>query len=778
MLRHRRQRWAAMDFLLASYRKQKKWIRFRQLLLLLSRLAVATLLIALLCGWTGGKQLLGVLGGQTTHHVVILDDSYSMGDDSTVSGSDASTAYARALRSLQTLTQRLAGDDGNHQLTVMRASRASIAVRGGSESGDAAADLSAQTISADGRLISRVMATSVSSIRTDLISALDLAGQLINSTPADANYLYVASDFRSSDWGSPERVAESMRAFANEKLEIRMIDCAAKSSPNLAITDVSPVQDVWVANVPVFIRATVKNYSLSEAKNIAVSCRVIRYGSDVQQINPTQQVSGNIDALPALMIESLAPGAEVTKTFQVYIPQTGTHAIEVSLPADSLAIDNTRVCTLPLSDASKVLVVDSDPDAMGAYYIGSVLNPGSQVRIGAIPEIQPPSFLRSITYEDLTRYRAVYLVDLPEITDSAADALQSYVENGGGVAWFLGGNVVADSYNKTLLVRNRQLLPGALDKAIPLPPSDSDKTGDVVFGENGTLVDPLRGGGDVALSRIGLAQSWTLVESDPQDELASDSPGEGNDAENKIRVRTVLSRRDAMPLVTQHNVGLGRVVTALTGVDGSWTNWTSDGTFVPFLLLTNASLWSGAAPPTQRRVDDSLDRVLVTDDFFPEIKLAPAANVPPRVPIEAVATEDAGEGRIAIRFQPAERLLSGETDVDELLRPGVFEWELQRSDGAREVIPVASVIEIGEGDLKRADQAQIVQGLLPIEVQFLSSETYNEETRVAGSSTITLVLLALLGLILAAEQMLAYWASYHLAPTMKAGSLHGGLQSE
>ncbi len=27
MLRHRRQRWAAMDFLLASYRKQKKWIR-------------------------------------------------------------------------------------------------------------------------------------------------------------------------------------------------------------------------------------------------------------------------------------------------------------------------------------------------------------------------------------------------------------------------------------------------------------------------------------------------------------------------------------------------------------------------------------------------------------------------------------------------------------------------------------------------------------------------------------------------------------------------------
>ena len=64
-----------MDFLLASYRKQKKWIRLRQLLLLLSRMAVAALLISMLCGWTGGGQILGVLVGRTTHHLVILDDS-------------------------------------------------------------------------------------------------------------------------------------------------------------------------------------------------------------------------------------------------------------------------------------------------------------------------------------------------------------------------------------------------------------------------------------------------------------------------------------------------------------------------------------------------------------------------------------------------------------------------------------------------------------------------------------------------------------------------------
>ena len=276
MLRHRRQRWAAMDFLLASYRKQKKWIRLRQLLLLLSRLAVATLLIALLCGWTGGGQILGSLGGATTHHVVVLDDSYSMGDESIGPNSrrsaitdDASpesransfTAYGRSLQALQDLTRRLAASDGNHQLTVMRASRAAMSTRGGSESGDAAADLSAQTIMSDARLVNRLMSTTASPIRTDLVPALDLATELINTTPADTKYLYIASDFRERDWGSAERLAESLRKVSGD-VSIRMIDCATQPGSNLAITDISPAQDVWVAGVPVVVSVTVKNYGM------------------------------------------------------------------------------------------------------------------------------------------------------------------------------------------------------------------------------------------------------------------------------------------------------------------------------------------------------------------------------------------------------------------------------------------------------------------------------------------------------------------------------------
>lgn len=768
MLRHRRQPWAAMEFLLASYRKQKKWVRLRQLLLLLSRLALASLLIALLCGWTGGGQILGVLGGRTTHHVVILDDSYSMGDESLGPGlprfagvdetRGATTAYGRSLLALQDLTRRLAASDGNHQLTVMRSSRAAMAIRGGSETGDAAADLSAQTVASDGRLINRVMATTTSPMRTDLVPALDLAGELVNTTPADDKYLYIASDFRQCDWGSAERIAESLLAVGSD-VEIRMIDCATQPSPNLGITDLSPVQDVWVAGVPVVVNVTVQNYSQNEAKNVALVSRVIRYPQSVQLADPTRQFSGDPESLPNLVIESLPAGAEVTKSFQVFIPQTGTHAIEVSLPDDALPIDNVRACTLPLTDAEKVLVIDGDADARGAYHIGSVLNPGSQVRLGAVPDIQPPSFLRSITLPTLSAYRAIYLVDVPEIGANAADALYQYVSRGGGLAWFLGPNVNRDSYNSILLAQDRALLPAPLGAVSELDATGVNLSPDLQFAEASSLLAPLRGSGDAALTLVGVASSWEL-----QDRRLNDEP-----AENAPRVRIVLKRRDGQPFVTQHEVGRGRVITTLSGLDGRWTNWPGDPTFVVFLLQSNAWMWSGAAPPTRRFIDEPLERSFSVESYVSQATYLPASGEPPRVPIEPVVErlepKAAGdEPMIRLRLDPNEMVISGQDNVDEVLRPGIGEWGLTRTDGSGRVLPEASVIHLGEGDLSRADPAAIAQQLLPLEVQFVSSSAWSEENKTAGSSTLTLLMLGLLGIVLAGEQLLAYWASYHVKP--------------
>lgn len=783
-----------MDFLLASYRKQKKWIVLRQLLLLLARLAVAALLIAMLCGWTGGRQLLGALGGQSTHHVIILDDSYSMAD-----ASAGATAYERSLKALEDLTRRLASDDGHHQLTVMRASRAAMAVRGGRESGDAAADLSAQTIGSDARLINRVMATEASPLRVDLVPALDLAGELLEATPADSRYLYIASDFRRRDWQSPERLAESLQRFSGTDTKVRMVDCAGNPAPNLGITDISPQPDVWVAGVPVVVSVTVRNYGQTPVTNVALSSRVIRYGRGAEVADPTRRFSGEVEPQPAVVIESLEGGAQVTKSFQVFVTESGTHAVEVALPEDALAIDNRRACTLPLSDVEKVLVIDGDADARGAYHVASVLDPGSQVRIGAIPEIQPPSFLRSATLETLAPYRAIYLIDLPEIGENAAAALSAYVRRGGGLAWFLGSQVQPEAYQQTLLAGDRQLLPAPLGEVTSLPPSDdSAAAGDVVLGEETGLLQPLRGGGDAAFSLVAVSKSWSLAAETPGEETEPVEAAESDPAEAPLRVREPLRRRDGQPLVTQHEVGRGRVITVLAGLDGSWTNWPGDPTFVVFLLQSNAALWSGAAPPTRRLVDEPLVRALPPEQYASEVTFLPPSQ-PPRVPLELSASPDpAGSADTAggpdgdteaadrsesqdeqdagrrVGFDPVEMVIADEPNVSEILRPGIAEWMLTLADGRTEVVPVASVIRLGEGDLARADKAEITRALEPVEVEFIDSQVWSGQNRTAGSSALTLWMLGLLVAFLAIEQALAYWAGYHISSRSNISSVATG----
>ena len=66
MMRHQRVQWAAMEFLLASYKKHRKWIWLKQLLLLLARIAVVVLVVAMLAQLKTRDQWLAIFGGRAT----------------------------------------------------------------------------------------------------------------------------------------------------------------------------------------------------------------------------------------------------------------------------------------------------------------------------------------------------------------------------------------------------------------------------------------------------------------------------------------------------------------------------------------------------------------------------------------------------------------------------------------------------------------------------------------------------------------------------------------
>ncbi|WP_283430695.1 BatA domain-containing protein [Neorhodopirellula lusitana] len=848
LLRHRRTQWAAMDFLLASYRKQRRWIVLRQLLLLLTRLAVAALLIAVLAGLIGGKRWLGAVGGQTTHHVIVLDDSYSMrqrvAGDSMAGGNTASesdsanpsqrdtTAYDRGLSVVAALVRRLASEEGTHQLTVMRASRATMVANSKDAAADAAADIAAQTITQDARQIERLMSTQASSLRTDLVPAIDLASDLLVANPADARQLYLVSDFAKRDWQSPRRLAQSLEAAEKTGAKISFIDCVdtsgkanntTTSTPrNLAITDLSPEPDVWVAGVPVTVNVTVKNFSSTAANNVAMTASVITYGRDVQRADPTSTLSGKTQSLPAIMIESIPAGQQLTKSFQVYIDQEGTHVVRIGLPDDALTIDNVRSCTIPLADAQRVLIIDNDPDGLGAYHVSSVLDPGSQVRVGAIPEIRPAAMLRDATLETLQRYRAIYLIDLPDISERTAETLEQYVREGGGLAWFLGDSVNADTYNRILAKEDRNLLPfpiGEIQTANALgnltangstADDKNQKPNSVVLGKDSDLLGPIAAAGNGVFGLVQVNKAWSVhrdhqltdrqlnassspeleAESTPNDgfvddafanaaELSSESAESGQpDLDTKV-----LLQRNDQPLATRHILGRGRVVTVMTDLNPQWNNWAGDPTFVVFLLQSNAMLFSGAAPPTSRFVDEPAELPLPGDTYLPTVTMLPPADEPPRLSIEIDADTQPTPGAdspnqlstmlgTTLKISPTEMAITDQAGFDEFLMPGIVEWQRTQTDGQTTVTPMATVLRVGESNLASTPHSEIVRDLAPMKVQFLSPSTWQNNDSIGGMSTFLLFLLGLLAVLLAVEQALAAWASYHVNPSTAPRTNH------
>ena len=124
LVRQRRVQWAAMEFLLHSQRKNSTWVRIKELLLMLLRMAAIAAVVLALAEPLLHREIGLRLGSHRTHHVVLLDDSFSMSDR----WADTS-AFERARQ-----TVRRIGDDASlhstpQSFTLLRFSAAQPAGR-------------------------------------------------------------------------------------------------------------------------------------------------------------------------------------------------------------------------------------------------------------------------------------------------------------------------------------------------------------------------------------------------------------------------------------------------------------------------------------------------------------------------------------------------------------------------------------------------------------------------------------------------------------------------
>lgn len=712
--RHRRIEWGAMQFLLESQKRNRKWIVLKQILLLLMRTAAVGLAVLMLAGPVIRSGWASLFGSGVTHHLILLDDSYSMADHW-----DETTALDEAKRVVVRVLDQARGRSDQQLVTLMRFSEAKNLAAG-------------STSEFDRRPLDNESLTNLEPFLTKLepsesnagpVEALQAAARLPEPTAGETRIAYLISDFRRPQWNEQAQVRQLVSRLRERTSKLLLVQSAYDERPNLAITHLAPESGIRAAGVEAWMELSVANYGDQTANNVTVS------------------IEQDGAKLPAVVVDEIPAGEQAMRRFRVTFPTAGSHQLEARLEGDAVATDNVRYFAAEIPAAFPVLVIDGSPEGDDGFYLRNALSPGGRNLAGWTPQVEPASFLRQ--HEKLGDYAVICLLDVARLDDPEVAALEDYVKGGGGLALFLGPEAVRSFYNDRLYHDGQGFLPAPLDVPAQLlrdaRVAESDlKVADhpvfrVFAGERNSFLSVAK-----VDFYYGIDPLWQ-------------PPTSGD-------VRTIARLRNGAPLFMEKKLGAGRVVVGLCKLSpkpteqGAWSNLSLNPVFP---VVANELV--GYLSATRRRydmrgVDEPVSLSVDEAPYLPEVRVrSPSASDRDA----AAVVPEAHDGRYIVNAPGAPH-------------SGVWEFQLTTREGKPETRMLAVNVPTGEGDLHLLPRAELEQRLRGIDYEFaLASQFSNSAEQLEGSRLADAMLYALLA-ALACEQLLAYSASYHPAAAKRA----------
>ncbi len=803
MMRHQRVKWAAMDFLLKSYKKNRNYVWLKQLLLLLMRMAAMLLLGLLLAGMGCHSETFQIEETSVTRHLVLLDDSFSM--DDRVGGD---TAFERAKRAIERIGAKADAVEGRHEITVLRYSAVSALAEGVSptaatgegtdkeEGEDAAAvaeapvtddvsedaalkaaeriyqmaDVSSVVIDSEfGRdWLDRAQNIQPSQLSVGPRDALQVLQQMLSGREDQEDIVYVVSDFRTKDWSDAAEVRDILASIKKTGAAIQLINCVEEERPNVSITRLEPEERTQAAGVPLFMKIDITNSGKSPAINKQLKIESLFFDPLKELGGDPQTLAPEVEELPVVLIPEIKAGETVTRRVQVHFPKAGTHVVRTTLSGDALSLDNERYCVVHFPEGVDVLVIDGSTETENGYFLSSIFEPeltdeedasGPRTRTGIKTTVHSVSFLRDKTVEDLEQYRTIYLCDVPRLDTGAVKSLEQYVKRGGGLGVFVGPNVASSYYNSNLYVEGTGLMPVPLSRDELLPEQTAEEIDESSKAPDINAIDHpvFEGFGDSAtsLARFVSVDRYMKVRSEWTPE-----PDGGTQVLAKLR--------NGDPFAIEKKYGDGRVVAVMTTAAPQW-NSMAFGPALPVMTLNMQSyLESARRGETSRPVASPIELEIASARS--DVKfIVPAADQPRLVVERTAKAEGAVEDEEASASQlmkasigrgqgEAASLRTGETD-----RAGIYEGWWFTSKGQPQVKRIAMNVETSEGRLEVVDKPQLKQYLessAPEVIRWDEIEVEESDNKGANMTNIFFVLLALLLLV---EQVFAYFISYHPA---------------
>lgn len=792
MLRHKRVKWAAMDFLLKSHKRNRNYIWLKQLLLLLARMAAILLVVLMLAGVGCTNRLMAFLAGVPTHHYLVVDDSYSMADEG-----GGGVAFQRAKEAAVRIAQKAGRLEGRHDVTLIRLSAADLALRqeaarqkspsdateaaagadevegsdpAASEKGpapptipleeeDPTAALEAVDFAFEpARQQASMVASTLNELQSSELSPGPISGlralrQLVSVNPEDRHVVYVFSDFREKDWGTPIELAETVADLPRDRTEFQFVKCVSEDRGNLGIVSLAPERNTVAAGVPFFVQVRVRNYGVDAARDVQVKMRTKFYDPSQEKPGAIETLSPEIESLPAERIAEIRPGETASLRIQAYFPLPGRHVVEVSLPEDVIPADNVRFASIDVPEGERALLIDGGSEREDAYFLQALFQPNfglgvtsGRARTGIQPDAKPLTYLRDVPAEELASNHTLFLLDVPRLEEKALENVKAFVEGGGGLAIFVGPHTDVGWYATTFYDGGEGLFPlplagqGTLGRADENEPADVQPLDHPVF-------EPFSG---ERSGLIGFVQVKTFLR-----------PTDGWRPEEGSSTIVAARLRDGSPLVVEKRYGEGRVLAFLTTVAPDWNNWARDPSFVVTALMTQSYLASGRRQVEPLTVGYPFRTTYDASVYLPEAEVVlPTEDEKIRIalPRPGVPDPEAETFRTITLGTDDQGELTQETS-----RAGVYEVWLTSKTGDVAVRRFAVNVDPDEGATALAGAPALATPLAGNSPRAIAWDDVVAETAERPASHWSQWILLGLILLLLAEQALAYSASYHPA---------------
>jgi hypothetical protein len=517
--RYREIDWGAMELLRKAMVVRSRRIRIEDLILLILRCLAVALLAMAMARPTVGAAGARFFGGESRVGMTIaLDASYSMAHRPGVH-----SRFDSALQKVREVLKTL--QPGDQVSVVLMGQRPRAVLR---------------NVSFDeNRIEEKLQHLEVLPERLNLELCLEQVADLVAEVRAPVKECYLISDSQDLSWRQLSDRVKKTVAEISRAGKVYYLASAGGSHENLAITDLQLSSGAMRAGSMVRYVAGVRNFGQRAVKNVSVTLNMDRRTADRR------------------VVDTIGPGQTVPVPLYGKFETAGNVQVTARLERDALPMDDVRYAAARVRDQIRVLVVDGDPgrgaNEGASYYIMKALVPDPTKPAQATMRIKRIAYVELPLHRP-SDYDVVILANVSDVRTEQAQALHSFVRQGGGLMIFLGEKVNPRIMEARMQVGGDSLLPGKMgDKPV-------EATGE---GQTGWPIE-------LAEANHPLGTFLKMLPKELMDEarvrkVFSVTPTAGSHAILKVVGPDV-------PLLLEKRLGRGEVLMYTSSADRTWGN--------------------------------------------------------------------------------------------------------------------------------------------------------------------------------------------------------------